>query len=299
MFPNFSQFSISQRMIILIALAGSIAGLVAVGLWTQQPDMQVLFSNLAPDDAGAIVDKLKDSKVPYETSGGGTTILVPSAQVHDLRLELAGQGLPHGGGVGFEIFDRSTLGMSEFVQKLNYRRALQGELARMIAQMPEVERARVHLAMPERRLFATEQDRARASVVLSLRGGQMLAKAQVQGIVHLVSSSVEGLQARDVTVVDGHGQLLSNASNDETAGLTGSQLEYQRTVEKDIETRIQSMLERIVGTNKAVVRVSSQLDFRKVETTEERFDPNGQVVRSEQRGQEKATGGNEQSGGVP
>ena len=104
MFPNFRQFSISQRMIILVALAGSIAGLVAVGLWTQQPDMQVLFSNLAPDDAGAIVDKLKDGKVPYETSGGGTTVLVPSAQVHDLRLELAGQGLPHGAGVGFEIF---------------------------------------------------------------------------------------------------------------------------------------------------------------------------------------------------
>jgi flagellar M-ring protein FliF len=299
MFPNFNQFTISQRMIILVALAGSIAGLVAVGLWTQQPDMQVLFSNLAPDDAGAIVDKLKDAKVPYETSGGGTTILVPSAQVHDMRLQLAGQGLPHGGGVGFEIFDRSTLGMSEFVQKLNYRRALQGELARTIAQMPEVERARVHLAMPERRLFATEQDRARASVVLSLRGSQTLGKAQVQGIIHLVSSSVEGLQARDVTVVDGHGQLLSNSSTDETAGLNGSQLEYQRTVEKDIEGRIQSMLERIVGVNKAVVRVSSLLDFRKVETTEERFDPNGQVVRSEQRGQEKASGVNGTSGGVP
>jgi flagellar M-ring protein FliF len=300
MLPNFSQFTISQRMIILVALAGSIAGLVAVGLWTQQPDMQVLFSNLAPDDAGAIVDKLKDAKVPYETSGGGTTILVPGAQVHDLRLELAGQGLPHGGGVGFEIFDRSTLGMSEFVQKLNYRRALQGELARTIAQMPEVERARVHLALPERRLFATEQDRARASVVLSLRGGQMLGKAQVQGIIHLVSSSVEGLQAKDVTVVDGHGQLLSNGPSDETAGLTGSQLEYQHTVEKDIETRIQSMLERIVGADKAVVRVSSRLDFRKVETTEERFDPNGQVVRSEQRGQEKASGVNGiAAGGVP
>ncbi len=299
MFPNFSQFTISQRMIILVALAGSIAGLVAVGLWTQQPDMQVLFSNLAPDDAGAIVDKLKDAKVAYETSGGGTTILVPSSHVHDLRLQLAGQGLPHGGGLGFEIFDRSTLGMSEFVQKLNYRRALQGELARTISQMPEVERARVHLAMPERRLFATEQDRARASVVLSLRGSQTLGKAQVQGVIHLVSSSVEGLQARDVTVVDGHGQLLSNSSSDETAGLTGSQLEYQRTVEKDIEGRIQSMLERIVGVNKAVVRVSSRLDFRKVETTEERFDPNGQVVRSEQRGQEKASGVNGTSGGVP
>jgi flagellar M-ring protein FliF len=191
------------------------------------------------------------------------------------------------------------MGMSDFVQKLNYRRALQGELARTITQMPEVERARVHLAIPERRLFATEQDRARASVVVSLRASQTLSKAQIQGVVHLVSSSVEGLQARDVTVVDGHGNLLSNTSSDESAGLSGTQMEYQRTLEKDIETRIQTMLERIVGVNKAVVRVSSVLDFRKIETTEERYDPNGQVVRSEQRGQEKSSGVNGTSGGVP
>ena len=299
MFSKFSHFTINQRLIILLALAGSIAGLVAVTLWTQQPDMQVLYANLAVDDAAGIIDKLKDAKVPYETTNGGTTILVPNAQVHDLRLEMAGQGLPHGGGVGYEIFDRTTMGMSDFVQKLNYRRALQGELARTITQMPEVERARVHLAIPERRLFATEQDRARASVVVSLRANQMLSKAQIQGVVHLVSSSVEGLQARDVTVVDGHGNLLSNSSTDESAGLSGTQMEFQRTLEKDIETRIQTMLERIVGVNKAVVRVSSVLDFRKVEATEERYDPNGQVVRSEQRGQEKSNGVNGTTGGVP
>ena len=160
-----SKFSINQRMIILVALAGSIAGLIAVTLWTQQPDMQVLFTNLNPEDAAGIVDKLKETKVPYETTGGGTTVLVPSAQVHELRLQLATQGLPHGGGVGFEIFDRSSIGMSDFVQKLNYRRALQGELARTIAQMPEIERARVHLATPERRLFGNDDNRARASIV--------------------------------------------------------------------------------------------------------------------------------------
>ena len=295
-----SKFSINQRMIILIALAGSVAGLIALALWTQQPDMQVLFTNLNPEDASGIVDKLKETKVPYETTGGGTTVLVPSAQVHELRLQLATQGLPHGGGVGFEIFDRSSIGMSDFVQKLNYRRALQGELARTIAQMPEIERARVHLATPERRLFSNDENRARASIVVSLRNGQALAKTQVNGIVHLVSSSVEGLQVKDVTVVDGHGRLLSSAAGgDDAAGLTGSQLEYQRTVETDIETRIQTMLERIVGVNKAVVRVSSILDFRKVETTEEKYDPNSQVVRSEQRGQEKANGVNGVSGGVP
>lgn len=295
----FSKFSINQRMIILIALAGSVAGLIALTLWTQQPDMQVLFTNLSGEDAAAIIDKLKETKVPYETTGGGATVLVPSAQVHDLRLQLATQGLPHGGGVGFEIFDRTSIGMSEFVQKLNYRRALQGELARTIAQLPEVERARVHLAIPERRLFANEQEKARASVIVSLRNGQQLAQAQVQGVIHLVSSSVEGLQARDVTVVDGHGRMLSSTMTDETAGLTNTQLEYQRSIEKDVETRIQTMLERIVGSNKAVVRVSSVVDFRKVETTEERYDPNSQVVRSEQRGQEKANGTNGVSGGVP
>ena len=295
----FSKFSINQRMIILIALAGSVAGLIALTLWTQQPDLQVLFTNLSSEDAAAIIDKLKETKVPYETTGGGSTVMVPSAQVHDLRLQLATQGLPHGGGVGFEIFDRTSIGMSEFVQKLNYRRALQGELARTIAQLPEVERARVHLAIPERRLFANEQEKARASVIVSLRNGQQLAQAQVQGVIHLVSSSVEGLQARDVTVVDGHGRMLSSTMTDETAGLTNTQLEYQRSIEKDVETRIQTMLERIVGANKAVVRVSSVVDFRKVETTEERYDPNSQVVRSEQRGQEKANGTNGVSGGVP
>lgn len=295
----FSKFSINQRMIILVALAGSVAGLIALALWTQQPDMQVLFTNLNSEDASSIIDKLKESKTPYDTTGGGATILVPTAQVHDLRLTLASQGIPKGGGVGYEIFDRTNIGMSEFVQKLNYRRALQGELARTIAQMPEVERARVHLAIPERRLFAAEQERPRASVVVSLRNAQTLSKGQVQGIVHLVASSVEGLQARDITVVDGHGHLLSSTAQDETAGLTNTQLEYQRTIEKDIEGRIQSMLERIVGMNKAEVRVSSLIDFRKVETTEERYDPNGQVVRSEQRGQEKANGVNGLSGGVP
>jgi len=295
----FSKFSINQRMIILIALAGSVAGLIALALWTQQPDMQVLFTNLSGEDAAAIIDKLKETKVPYETTGGGSTVLVPSAQVHDLRLQLATQGLPHGGGVGFEIFDRTSIGMSEFVQKLNYRRALQGELARTIAQLPEVERARVHLAIPERRLFANEQEKARASVIVALRNGQQLSQSQVQGVIHLVSSSVEGLQARDVTVVDGHGRMLSTAMADETSGLTNTQLDYQRNIEKDVETRIQTMLERIVGANKAVVRVSSVVDFRKVETTEERYDPNSQVVRSEQRGQEKANGTNGVGGGVP
>ena len=301
MLTKLQNLPIGKRLGLLVALAAGVAALISVTLWTQQPDMQVLFANLAPEDAGAIVEKLKEAKVPYELGSSGASILVPSAQVHDLRLQMAGQGLPHGGGVGFEIFDRSALGMSEFVQKLNYRRALQGELARTIAQMPDVARARVHLAVPERRLFSAEHDRPRASVVLSLRGSTTLSRGQIQGIVHLVASSVEGLQPRDVTIVDGNGRLLSEGNNggEGPTRLTGSQLDYQRTLEKDIETRIQTMLERIVGNNKAVVRVSSVLDLRQVEMTEERYDPNGQVARSEQRTQEKTNGSNGVTGGVP
>jgi|CXWL01.1.fsa_nt_gi flagellar M-ring protein FliF len=300
MLGKFTELPIGQRLGILMVLAAGLAALAGAFMWTQQAEMGVLFANLAQDDAGAIVEKLKELKVPYEIGGGGSSIHVPSPQVHDLRLQLAGQGLPHGGGVGFEIFDRTTVGMSEFVQKLNYRRALQGELARTMAQMPEVEKARVHLAVPERRLFATEQDRARASVVLSLRRGQQLTKGQVQGVVHLVASSVESLQPQNVTVIDGHGRILSEgAGADGPTRLSGSQLEYQRNLETDIETRVKTILEPIVGINKAVVRVSAMLDLRQVELTEERFDPNGQVVRSENRSQEKASGTNSTGGGIP
>lgn len=299
MFEGFLQLPLSRRIAIVMVLAAALAGLIAVGLWTQQPEMQILFANLAPDDAGGIVEKLKELKIPYEVGAGGASILVPGAQVYDLRLQLAAQGLPHGSGIGYEIFDRTNIGQSEFVQKLNYRRAQQGELARTIAQMPEVQRARVHLAVPERRLFATSQERPRAAVVLSLKRENGLTKTQVQGIVHLVANSVEGLKAEDVTVVDGHGRLLSESSGEGVAHLSSTQLEYQRNLEKDVETRITSMLERMVGGNKAVVRVSSVLDFRQIEHTEEKYDPNGQVVRSEQKNQERANGVNGISGGVP
>ena len=193
------------------------------------------------------------------------------------------------------------MGMSEFVQKLNYRRAL----ARRVGPDDYADAGggtcASHLAIPERRLFATEQDRHAPPLSCPCAPVNPLAETQIQGIVHLVSSSVEGLQTRDVTVVDGHGRLMSDGGGggDGSSRLTGPQIEYQRTLEKDIETRIQTMLERIVGNNKAVVRVSSVLDLRQMETTEERYDPNGQVARSEQRTQEKANGMNGVSGGVP
>jgi flagellar M-ring protein FliF len=179
------------------------------------------------------------------------------------------------------------LGVTPFTQQMNYRRALQGELARTISQLSQVERVRVHLVIPEKRLFATEQKPSQAAVVLTLKRGTPLGGTQVQGIVHLVASSVEGLEPSQVTVVDNHGQVLSQNSADGDAQLTASQIETQRRVERDLEQRVQTMLDQVLGRDKSVIRVTAPLEFRQVEITEESFDPNSQVVRSENRSQEK------------
>lgn len=285
---GYSALSPVRQVLILLIVSGALAAVVAGFLWSREPEMQVLFSNLTQEDAGAIVVKLREQKIPFVAEGAGT-ILVPTDKVHELRLHLAGQSLPQGGGVGFEIFDRTMIGMTDFVQKLNYRRALQGELARTIGQLAEVERARVHLSVPERSLFADHRDKPRASVVLTFRRGKALAAGQIQGIAHLVASSVEGLQPQEVTVVDAHGQVLSMPLGDTASQQTGAQLNAKQALEKDLEGRVQSMLERVVGAGKAVVRVSSVLDLRQVERTEEAYDPNVQVVRSENNQKEKAT----------
>jgi flagellar M-ring protein FliF len=289
----------SRKITALIGIAGALAVVAVLFLWANQPTYTVLYSNLSPEDAGMVVQKLKEMKIPYEVSGPDT-ILVPDERVYELRLQMAGQGLPQGGAVGFELFDRNNLGMSDFVQKLNYRRALEGELSRTIGQVSEVQQARVHLMIPERTLFTDKKETSSASVVLKLAGGRVLSEGQVHGIVHLVASSVEGLDPRNVTVVDTHGNMLSKASDTSFgAQLSNFQAQYQKSLEKEMEGRIQSMLERAVGTGKVVARVSTLLDFKQVETTEEKYDPESAVVRSEQRVQENTSGSTSASGGVP
>ncbi|RMH36111.1 MAG: flagellar M-ring protein FliF [Nitrospirae bacterium] len=295
---NFRKLTPIQRVGSLALLALAIAVIPALALMGREPDMAVLFSNLDPEDAQAIVATLNRQGIAHEVNAAGDTIKVPAHQVHDLRLQLASQGLPEVGGVGFEIFDQSGFGITQFVQQMNYRRALQGELARTIAQIDAVERVRVHLVLPERRLFSSQQEPARAAVVVTLKRGARLKQSQVDGIVHLVASSVEGLEPGNVTVVDSHGRVLSQSHEDEVMQLSASQLEVQRHVEKDLEQRVQTMLDRVLGLNKSVVRVSAQLEFRHVEVTEEQFDPENQVVRSEQRSQEKVIE-EQQVSGVP
>jgi flagellar M-ring protein FliF len=264
-------------------------------------DYRPLFTNLTSEDAGEIVKKLKEAKTPYQITPDGKGVLVPADKVHELRLSLATEGLPQGGGVGFEIFDRKNFGMTEFVQKLNYQRALQGELARTIIQISGVEQARVHLVIPEKSLFKESEKPPTASVVLKMKGGKSLRDTEVQGVVHLVASSIEGMNSENVTVLDSRGKILSKGGSgmaDASAKATTAMQESQRTYERSMEDRLQTLLDKVVGGGKSVARVSATFDYRQVERVEEKFDPESIAVRSEQVSDEKA-GGTTAATGVP
>ncbi len=278
----------SQRLLAL-ALAG--AGLLAlVFLYVLYPraGYGVLFANLSQDDAAQIVAKLKEKKVPYRLEGGGSSILVPHSQVYETRLLLAREGMPRGGGVGFEIFDRQNLGVTDFIQRLNYQRALQGELARTIVGMPEIAEARVHIVFPKESLFIEEQQPATASIAVKLRPGRTLSRSQIEGIVHLTASAVPGLHPSQVTVVDLDGRILSRPQTG-PEGLTAGQLGLQRQVEESYERKVQSFLDNLLGPRKSLVRVSADLDFQKIDVREEIFTPNRDLVRSEQKTLERTT----------
>lgn len=291
---QFSVMPLKNKLLLLVSVAIALTAIVMFFSMAEKADYQLLYSNLTEEDAGLIIQKLKEQKIPYKASSGG--VMVPSDRVYDLRLQLASAGLPQGGGVGYEVFDKTSFTMTDFVQKLNYRRAVQGEIARTIRSLSEVEQCRVHLAIPEKSLFSREDDRPKASVLVKLKPGRRLAETQVHGIVHLVSSSVERLDPKDVSVVDNRGEMLTSATNDKT-GMTEGQLEYQRNIEKDMENKVMSILDPVVGKGKVRVKVSTTIDFTRVEKTEERFDPDGQVIRSEQKNIEKSTTG--KTGGVP
>jgi len=277
-----------RNLSILLILLLSIVGFGSLIFWNSQPDLQVLFSNLSPDDAGEMVNKLKEKKIPFSLSHSGTTLLVPKDQVYDLRLSFAAEGLPKGGGVGFEVFDRTNFGITDFVQKLNYQRALQGELSRTIRQIKEIEQARVHIVTPKESLFIGEQKKPTASVFIKTRSGMTLGPPQVEGIVHLVASAVEGLDPGNITVVDTSGKILSKRSDSTLVGqLTSTQLEYQKNSEEGLKKKVQGMLEGVLGPNKAIARVSMDIDFQQVDITEERYEPNT-VLRSEQKNVERS-----------
>ncbi|MFZ5776053.1 MAG: flagellar basal-body MS-ring/collar protein FliF [Thermodesulfobacteriota bacterium] len=266
--------------IVLLVLGGLLLLIFSGG--GAKEEYKVLFSGLTQEDAAEVVNKLKEQRSPYQLSENGTAILVPAAQVYETRLALAGEGLPRGGGVGFEIFNQTSLGQTDFVQRLNYQRALQGELARTIRSFQQVLEARVHLATPKESVFIEDEKPPTASISVKLRGREKLSQQQIQSIVNLVASAVPGLTTENITLVDTSGRLLFRKQAEGEGVLTGTQLEYQMKIEDTLRQKVETMLEEVVGTNRARARVTAEIDFAKVERTEESFDPEAQVVRSEQ-----------------
>ncbi|MGO9137344.1 MAG: flagellar basal-body MS-ring/collar protein FliF [Syntrophales bacterium] len=295
---GFNTLEPSKKMSLLLIAAVAFIGIGTMVYWTSMPEYRVLFSNLNSEDAGNIVGRLQEKKIPYKMSAAGDSVLVPSEKISEMRLELASSGLPQGGGVGFEIFDNKPLGATEFVQQLNYQRALQGELSRTINGLDEIQQSRVHLVIPKKSLFIEDQKKPTASVIVKLKSGRTLRPPQIEGIVHLVASSVEGMNPSDVMVVDNSGKVLSKIQDEsKLARMSNSQVEYQRNVEQDLTGRVQSMLEKVVGEGRAVVRVSADLDFQITEKTEEKYDPEEPVVRSTQRQSSKSSSTAPTSGG--
>ncbi|MDI6816241.1 MAG: flagellar basal-body MS-ring/collar protein FliF [Actinomycetota bacterium] len=301
---GWDKLDINQKMIILMTIILFVVALGSLFFWVSRPSYSVLFSNLSSEDAGAIVAKLQEKKVPYRLNGS-SIIEVPSNQVHEARIQLAGEGLPEGGTVGFEIFDQTNFGLSEFAQKLNYRRALEGELGRTISQINEIEGARVHIVLPEPSLYKDKENPATASVVIKPRAGARLADSKVQGIVNLVSKSIEGLKTENITVVDTTGNILNEATGDSSfasgGNYTKTQLGAKEAYEGTLETSIESMLGKVLGSeSNAVVRVSADLDFTQ-KNTASKIVKQGEtpVVISEDVDKEKYEGQGASPGGIP
>ncbi len=278
------KLSPNQKFAMLGVTFATIVGMIFLLIWVQRPKYELLYSRLTEEDANNIVNELSANKVPYKLDQNGTAILVPSKNVPETRLQLAGKGLPRTSGVGYEIFDKVNIGVTDFVQKINYRRALEGELTRSIETVADVDKARVHIVIPEERLFTEDQKKPTASVMLKLKPSAKLSEQQIVGITHLISSSIEGLDPENITIVDSYGNMLSSIQSvDPMVKLTAHQLELRQHTEDYLTKKVQTLLNGVLGNGNTIVRVSAEVDFKKVDQTIRTFDPNNTVVKSEQR----------------
>jgi flagellar M-ring protein FliF len=273
---------LNQRVSLIVAAVAVVGGLAGVAIWSQRPDFQLLYARLGDKDAAAVISYLQSQNIPHQVTAGGSAVQVPSNMVYKLRMDLASKGLPSGEGVGFEIFDKGQFGLSDFVQRTNYLRALQGELSRTIAQLQGVRAARVMIVQPENRLLLTEQGvKSTASVFVDVGGGR-LETEQVNAIRHLVANAVQGLAPDQVAVVDNRGRTLSEElKQDPTLGTASSQIRYRQQVEDYLARKVETMLAAVIGPGNAVVRVSAEIDTEATTMTSEKFDPEGQVPRTE------------------
>ena len=281
------QLGTNQRVSVLTATLALVAGLSALAYWSSRTSYSLLYGKLSDTESAKVIQALDDAKIPYHISAGGSAILVPADKVHLMRMQLAGKGIPRGDGVGFEIFDKPNFGISDFVQRANYIRAVQGELSRTISQIDEIESARVMIVLPENRLLLDKDKHPTASVFLRMRGNTQLTPQSINSIRFLVANSVEGLKPNYVSVVDNMGNSLSdNPENDTLTGLTGSQLNSRRTLEQYLAHKAQDMLEKVLGPGQALVRVSAEINFDTLTRTEEKYDPDGSVVKSQTKNDE-------------
>jgi flagellar M-ring protein FliF len=292
------QLGINQRISMVMATALVLIGLGTMVFWSSRPDFALLYGKLDDGEASKIVAALDESKIPYQVRGG--SIYVPSDKVYQVRMQMAGKGIPRGEGVGFEIFDKANFGISDFVQRANYTRAVQGELARTISQLDQIESARVMIVMPENRLVIDNGRKPTASVFVRVRGNAQLPAAAVNSIRFLVANSVEGLQVNNVSVVDNLGNVLSeNEETDSVAGLSNNQLTARRNFEQYLSKKAQGMLEQVLGAGQAVVRVSTDLNWDTTTRSETKFDPDGQVAKTTTINDENTESATSSPGGPP
>ncbi len=295
-----TQIPLPQKISLMVLIAVAIALGAGAWMWSSTPDYRVLHANLADREGGAVIAALQQMNIPYKFVEG--TLMVPSSQLHEARMRLAGQGLPRGGGAGFELMENQKLGASQFIEQINYQRALEGELARSIQSLGGVQGARVHLALARPSAFLREQPRTSASVLVNLHPGRSLDAMQVAAIAHLVSHSVPGLPARNVSIVDQNGTLLSGESETGRRPLDPGQLKFQQQIEQSYLRRVESILAPVVGADNVRAQVSADIDFTETEQAEEIYKPNQNptdaAVRSQQTSESSGAGGSV-AAGVP
>jgi len=300
---SFGALPMNKKLMMIGGAAALAALIIVAAMWSKTPDHKVLFSNLSDRDGGAVIAALTQMNVPYTFTEAGGVIMVPADKVHDVRLRLASQGLPKGGTVGFELMEGQKFGTTQFQERLNYQRGLEGELARSIMALAAVSSARVHLALPAANGFFREQQKPSASVLLSLHPGRLLERSQIAGIVHLVASSVPELAIKQVSVIDQTGALLSGpGEGGQQGGLDSNQLQYLRAMEQSYIARILEIVEPIVGRGNVKAQVNADVDFTLSESTAEQYRPNQgnepAAVRSQQVS-EAGTGSATAAQGVP
>ncbi|MEA2101209.1 MAG: flagellar basal-body MS-ring/collar protein FliF [Thermodesulfobacteriota bacterium] len=296
---RFISMSMGTRIAAVGLGALSIAVFVVTLMWTLAPDYVYLFTNLTETDASLVVQQLKSDHVPYRLVKGGSAIEVPEEQLYETRLNLASKGLPKGGsGKGFALFDETGFSTSEFVQKINYQRALQNEITQTIMSLDEVDFARVHISLPKESVFIEDELPAKASIVIRLRPGAGISSGRIQGIVYLVAKSVRGLEPENISILDIQGRVLYEGKDQNSAVfMANNQLEVKKSIEKDMQQRAQDLLDRILGPNAAIVKISTDIDMDMVKSSHETFDPEVHVVRSEEL-QDRYTGNKQNAQGI-